>query len=218
MKSFLSGLLVCLLLFSACGATNQEEQASPKVIELNKDAEKEYLITISTEFGEMHAFLYDDCPAHKMNFIALAQEGYFDGTTFHRIIDDFMIQGGDPNSKDDDTSNDGAGSPGYTVPAEITHRHKRGAIAGARKSTYLNPKKESNGSQFYIVENHEGTPHLDGEYSVFGQVISGFEIIDKIAAQPKEVGDRPTKDIKMTVKAKLMKKSKIAKITGYEFQ
>lgn len=215
MKKIIS-IILLIGLFSACSA--QEPKGEPKTIKLNDNSKKEYLITISTKFGDMQAILFDDTPKHKMNFIALAQEGYFDSTTFHRIIDNFMIQAGDPNSKDDNPSNDGLGGPNYTIPAEISHRHKRGSLAAARKSDFMNPKRASSGSQFYIVENHEGTPHLDNQYSVFGQVISGLEVIDSIAAQPQGQQNRPVDNIYLTVKVKLLKKKKITKKTGYEFK
>ncbi len=216
MKRIISILLLTGC-FSACTA-QQQPTGEPKTIELNDNPKKEYLITISTKFGEMKAILFDDTPQHKMNFIALAQEGFYDSTTFHRIIDNFMIQGGDPNSKDDNPTNDGQGGPNFRIPAEIAHRHNRGALAAARQSDFVNPKRMSSGSQFYIVENHDGTPHLDGQYSVFGQVISGLEVIDSIAAQPQGQQNRPVDNIYMTIKVELLKKKKITKKTGYEFK
>lgn len=172
---------------------------------------KDYLITISTEFGDMVLILYDQTPKHKENFVKLAKEGYYDSTTFHRIIDDFMIQGGDPNSKDDNPNNDGQGGPNYKIDAEFTSdlSHVRGAVAAARTN---NPQKQSSGSQFYIVEKHEGTHFLDGQYTVFGQVIQGLDVIDKIAEQPKNRSDRPIKDIIMTVTVKEVSYKKTAKL------
>ena len=130
-----------------------------------------------------------------------------------------MIQGGDPNSKDEDPNNDGAGSPGYTIPAEIipTHKHVRGAVAAARMGDQVNPMKESSGSQFYIVENHDGTPMLDEAYTVFGQVVDGLDVIDKIAEQPKNQRDRPLTDVKMKVTVESVKKKKIAKKYNYNY-
>ncbi|MCP2042370.1 peptidylprolyl isomerase [Pontibacter sp. HSC-36F09] len=181
---------------------------------------KDQLVTISTPHGEMKLVLFDDTPLHKENFLKLARQGFYDGTTFHRVIDGFMIQGGDPNTKDDDPRNDGAGNPGYTVPAEIKPRYKhvRGALAAARMGDQVNPKKESSGSQFYIVENHQGTPQLDEAYTVYGQVIDGLEVIDKIAAQAVDGRNRPLSDIPMKVKVEEVKKKKIAKKYRYTYQ
>jgi cyclophilin family peptidyl-prolyl cis-trans isomerase len=130
-----------------------------------------------------------------------------------------MIQGGDPYSKDDDPNNDGIGGPGYTLPAEFSagYKHVFGSLAAARQGDNINPKKESSGSQFYIVENRNGTPFLDGQYTVFGQVVKGLEVIEKIAVQPKGPSDRPLKNISMTLKAELLKKKKITERTGYQF-
>ncbi|WP_299704724.1 peptidylprolyl isomerase [uncultured Pontibacter sp.] len=180
---------------------------------------KDQLVTISTPMGEMKLVLFDDTPLHKENFLKLAREGYYDGTTFHRVIDGFMIQGGDPNTKDSDPSNDGGGNPGYTVPAEINpkYKHVRGAVAAARLGDQVNPKKESSGSQFYIVENHQGTPQLDEAYTVYGQVVDGLDVIDKIAEQPVGGRNRPLSDIRMTVKVENIKKKKIARKYGYTY-
>lgn len=180
---------------------------------------KDEIVTISTNQGDMTLLLYDETPKHKANFVKLAKEGYYNGTTFHRIIDNFMIQGGDPNSKNDNPNDDGMGGPDYTLPAEIKpqFKHKRGAVAAARMGDHVNPKKESSGSQFYIVENHNGTPFLDGAYTVFGEVIQGMDVIDKIAAQPKDGRDRPLTDIKMTVKVEEMKRKKIQDKYGYTY-
>lgn len=174
---------------------------------------KDYVVTIETEFGEIVILLYDTTQNHKENFIKLAKDKFYDGTTFHRIIDGFMIQGGDPNSKDDNPGNDGRGGPGYTIPAEFVQglTHKYGALAAARMGDAVNPKKESSGSQFYIVENKEGAHFLDNNYTVFGQVIQGMEVVEKIAVQPKNAGDRPKSDITMKVSVKKMKRSKIVK-------
>lgn len=181
-----------------------------------KPSKKDMLVTISTAFGDMKIVLFDQTPQHKNNFLKLAKEGYYNNTTFHRIIDGFMIQGGDANSKDDDPNNDGRGDIGYRIPAEIfpNLKHVRGAVAAARNN---NPQKESSGSQFYIVENHAGTPALDNNYTVFGQVISGIDVIDKIAEQPKGYMDRPTTPIRMQVKVEKVKKKKITKDYNYQY-
>ena len=130
-----------------------------------------------------------------------------------------MVQGGDPNSKDKDPNNDGGGGPGYTIPAEFNtkYTHVKGAVAAARMGDQVNPAKESSGSQFYIVENNEGTHFLDNNYTVFGQVIYGMEVVEKIAVQQKDGRDRPITDIRMSVKNVIMKKKKITKLYGYKF-
>lgn len=181
---------------------------------------RDQLVTISTPHGDMKLVLYDQTPRHKQNFLKLAKEGFYNGTTFHRVIKDFMIQGGDVNSKDADKTNDGSGSIGYTLPAEIRPEltHQRGAVAAARLGDNVNPSRESSGSQFYIVHNPQGTPHLDQKYTVFGQVIAGHEVIDKIANQVTDRRDRPVDDVRMTVKVEKMPKKKIAKLYGYEYE
>lgn len=180
---------------------------------------KDQLVTIETPQGEIKLVLFEDTPQHRENFLKLAKEGFYDGTTFHRVIDGFMIQGGDPNTKDDDPSNDGSGNPGYTIPAEINpqHKHVRGAVAAARTGDHVNPQRASSGSQFYIVENHDGTPMLDEAYTVFGQVVDGFDVVDKIAEVPKGGRDRPLSDVKMKVKVESVKKKKIAKKYDYDY-
>ena len=119
----------------------------------------EEVVVISTSYGDMIVRLYDATPEHKSNFLKLTKEGFYDSTTFHRVIEGFMIQGGDPNSKDDDLRNDGQGGPGYTLPAEIVrgYIHKKGALAAARMGNEANPGMRSNGSQFYIVHGRERT-------------------------------------------------------------
>jgi cyclophilin family peptidyl-prolyl cis-trans isomerase len=189
---------------------------STQLFAQKKPSKKDMLVTISTSFGDMKVILFDQTPQHKANFLKLAKEGYYNNTTFHRIIDGFMIQGGDANTKDENPNNDGMGDIGYRVPAEIfpNLKHVRGAVAAARNN---NPQKESSGSQFYIVENHQGTPALNNNYTVFGQVISGLEVIDKIAEQPKGYMDRPTTPIRMQVKADKVKKKKITKEYNYTY-
>lgn len=202
-------LLILAFLFSATGTFAQK----------TKKKKKETVVTITTEYGEMKLILFDETPEHKKNFIKLAKEGFYNGTTFHRIIDNFMIQGGDPNSKDANPDNDGQGGTDYTVPAEFVakYKHVRGALAAARMGDQVNPQKKSSGCQFYIVENHNGTPFLDNNYTVYGQVIFGLDVIDKIAEQAKDGRDRPIKDIKMTVTVEQMKLKKITKLYGYKF-
>ncbi|TGE27009.1 peptidylprolyl isomerase [Hymenobacter metallicola] len=186
-----------------------------------KKSKKDQVVTISTSQGDIKLILFDETPQHKANFLKLAQSGFYTGTTFHRIIQNFMIQGGDGNSKDSDPSNDGMGPQNdKTIPAEIRPEfsHKFGAVAAARQGDMVNPTKASSSSQFYIVQNHSGTPHLNGGYTVFGQVISGLDVIDKIAAQPKDERDRPITDIKMTVKVEKLKKKKITELYSYKYE
>jgi len=187
---------------------------------LSSCSDKEDIVTIHTEFGDIVLILFNETPEHKKNFLELAKGNFYDSTTFHRVMDGFMIQGGDPNSKDDDVSNDGMGGPGFTVPAEFNDKfgHIRGALAAARQPDHMNPNKESSGSQFYIVENEEGYPSLDGSYTVFGQTISGFEVIEEIAVQPKNQRNRPLTDIKMTMEVRSLTRKKIAKEYGYEIK
>lgn len=249
----------------------------------------------------MVAILYDETPKHKANFIKLAKEHYFDSLLFHRVIQGFMIQGGDPDSKNAQPGQPlGMGGPGYTVEAEFNPSffHEKGALSAARLGDQQNPAKASSGSQFYIVQGTVvpeadidalkidqgklnagfrqmmtpanqplidslnqiymsgdmqgyqrkvyslvprieketgmkiykevsedkikaytsvgGAPHLDGEYTVFGKVISGLEVIDKIAALPK-AGERPMEDVRMTVIVEEMSRKKIADTYGYKF-
>ncbi len=132
----------------------------------------EKIVEVKTSFGNIYIWLYKETPLHRNNFLALADTNYFDGTTFHRIVPNFVIQGGDPNSKDSIASNDGSGGPDYTIPAEIIDtgkfKHTYGAIGAARNT---NPAKASNGSQFYIVIPKAGYPSLNGNYTVFGTVM-----------------------------------------------
>lgn len=211
LKLAIVGLLITIL---AC-TTSTEKKASKRPTG-PKAPTKDYLITIHTKFGDMTAVLYRETPIHYENFIKLAQEGFYDGTTFHRVILDFMIQGGDPNSKDSIDGNDGMGGPGYTQKAEITPnlKHKFGAIAAARTGGPQNPEKRSSGSQFYIVENPDGVGFLDNEYTVFGQIIDGLDIIHTIAEQAKNSGDRPLENIEMSIEVKEMSVKKLKKKFG----
>jgi len=158
--------------------------------------EADEVAVIETKFGRMVIeFDIENAPVHAANFKKLALAGYYDGVTFHRIISEFMIQGGDINSRDNDPTNDGMGGPGYTVGAEIHNVHNRGAIAAARTGNNTNPERRSSGSQFFIC--HVDIPHLDGEYTVYGKVIEGIEVIDKIAAVNTGPGDKPLEDVIM---------------------
>jgi len=152
-------------------------------------------ITIKTTAGNIKVVLYNETPLHRANFMKNVKEKYYDGLLFHRVISGFMIQGGDPNSRNAAPGAMlGNGGPNYLIPAEIKPGllHKKGALAAARTG---NPEKASSASQFYIC--HVATPMLDGEYTVFGETIEGFEVIDKIAAAPKDSNDRPLSDIKI---------------------
>ena len=202
---------------------------SQKVDKQQHKGEKVYYVKIETSYGDMVVKLYNETPLHRDNFIKLVKEGVYDGLLFHRVINEFMIQGGDPNSRDAKPGQMlGDGSLGYTIPAEFvpTLFHKKGALAAARQGDNVNPNKESSSCQFYIVQGNlwessrlamvvrsmdkhftpeqreayatvGGTPFLDGDYTVFGEVVEGLEVIDKIAAVPCGPMDRPVEDVKM---------------------
>ena len=252
---------------------------------------KDVLITISTPYGDMKAILYDETPLHKKNFIELSESGQFDSTIFHRVIENFMIQGGDVNLINDEDVID------YTIPAEFNSNlfHRKGEIAAARMGDNVNPEKESSGCQFYIVQGKiyteeeltldinalyggvrrllqedeysdmrqkfieaqkdpeetqrlavslssiieekygiqikknisdetlnayttvGGVPHLDGGYTVFGRIVEGLEIIDRIAAVETGPADKPVEDIPMTFKVERINKDKITKNYGYTY-
>ncbi len=191
---------------------------------------KDSLVLIETEMGNIKLKLYDSTPKHKANFLKLAKEGYYDGLLFHRVIKNFMMQGGDPQSKNAAPGAMlGAGGPDYKIPAEIGKFHFKGALAAARQGNQVNPNRESSGSQFYIVQGQPidrsqlpmmtqgknvkysmddikkyetlgGTPFLDGDYTVFGEVVEGLDVVDKICAVQCDASNRPVKDIKMKVR------------------
>ena len=141
-------------------------------------------VHMETDFGVIVIeTMPDTAPEHTNNFVKLARAGFYDSTTFHRVIPGFMIQGGDPNSKDDNPHNDGQGGPGYTLPAEIKAPHYRGSVAAARLGDAMNPQRRSSGSQFYICV--VPTPHLDGQYTVFGRVVEGMDVVDQIVSVPQ---------------------------------
>ena len=159
---------------------------------------EEPVFDIVTTHGTMRVKLYNKTPKHRDNFAKLVGEKYYDGVRFHRVIEGFMIQTGDPLSRDTSKINAwGTGGPDYTVPAEFVNEywHKKGAIAAARKGDLANPTKASSGSQFYIVHDENACLHLDGQYSIFGEVIEGLEVIDKIAAVETDYYDRPMEDV-----------------------
>ena len=208
--------------------------------------QKATLVKIYTTVGNITVRLYDDTPLHKANFLRLVEQKTYEGLLFHRVIKEFMIQGGDPQSRGADSLQMlGNGSLGYTLKAEILfpkYYHKRGALAAARTGDAANPLRESSASQFYIVTGKSfsdadldmfekrlnkvanttgdfkysdeqrkiyktfgGAPHLDGSYTVFGEVVDGFDIVDKIENVPTRRGDRPRKDIVIT-RMKVVKK------------
>ncbi len=168
-------------------------------IEMKQIEEPEF--EIITTHGTMRVRLYGHTPKHRDNFVKLVSEKYYDGIRFHRVIDGFMIQTGDPFSRDTSLINKwGTGGPDYTIPAEINdiYHHKKGALAAARKGDLANPKRASSGSQFYIVHNPEECSHLDGQYTIFGEVTSGLEVIDNIASVDTDRYDRPYEDVIIT--------------------
>jgi peptidyl-prolyl cis-trans isomerase B (cyclophilin B) len=177
---------------------------------------------IHTDYGDIKGVLYNDTPKHRDNFVKLVEAGWYDGSPFHRVIESFMIQGG---SNADGKQDPGYTVPAEILP---NHFHKKGALSAARMGDQVNPEKASSGSQFYIVqgqtftgamldnmearsgvtyteeqretyENVGGTPHLDGAYTVFGQVADGFDVIDRIAAVKTGPGDKPLEDVTMTI-------------------
>lgn len=228
----LLALTALLLTFAAC---NPRLSNGLRVHDLQKDVE------LVTSKGTIIIRLSDSTPLHRDNFIRLVEKKYFDSILFHRVINQFMVQGGDPDSKRAKAGAElGNGGPGYTVPAEFRASlfHKKGVIAAARTGDDVNPLKASSGSQFYLVQGkvfteagldsvenlrlrrklpaaHRevyktlgGTPHLDLNYTVFGEVISGLAVIDSIAAVPtsgRMGGDRPQEDVRI-IKARLIKR------------
>jgi len=213
-----------------------------------------YYATLKTSYGELVIKLYNETPLHRDNFVKLAKNGFYNGIIFHRVIDNFMIQCGDPESKARKKGElYGNGGPGYNIPAEIVPGlyHKKGVIAAARMGDDVNPNRESSGSQFYIVKgkifNDEtlssaiervnkrnsankvtplhtqhtlsdewrelyktegGTPHLDTQYTVFGEVISGYEIVEMISEVKTDKNDRPEEDI-LIISIKIRKSSRL---------
>lgn len=205
-----------------------------------KKTPKETKILITTHYGNIKLKLYNETPKHRDNFIKLVKKGFYNQTLFHRVIQNFMIQGGDPDSKNAGKETVlGNGDVGYTIPPEFNSMfiHKKGVLAAAREPDAINPEKASSGCQFYIVQGkkftkqeidvlHErlnskraepisynyndeqymiyetigGTPHLDTEYTIFGEVVEGLDVVDKIAAVERDNKDRPTENITMTIK------------------
>jgi peptidyl-prolyl cis-trans isomerase B (cyclophilin B) len=184
---------VMAVVFLASAVTAEMKSKKFTKEEIKKMAETRAVI--ETKFGNIELkFFPDVAPNHVNNFIELAKKGFYDGTTFHRVIPGFMIQGGDPNSKNPDKNIHGTGGPGYTVKAEFSSRpHKRGTLSMARAAD-----PDSAGSQFFICV--ADAPFLDRQYTVFGEVVSGMDIADKIVSQPRDRRDNPNERIEMKVK------------------
>ncbi len=163
---------------------------------------EEPVFDIVTNLGTIKVKLYSKTPKHRENFAKLALTGYYDSLLFHRVINGFMIQGGDPFTRDTSAAavaKYGQGGPGYTIPAEFVpeYTHKKGALAAARRGDVANPKKESSGSQFYIVQDAGACAQLDGAYTVFGETVSGLDIIDRIAQVATDQRDKPLMDVRI---------------------
>lgn len=190
---------------------------------------REVRVEMTTTEGKMVFVLFDDTPRHRDNFVKLVKEGFYDSLLFHRVIGNFMIQGGDPQSKNARPGRMlGEGTLGYTVPAEFSdkHFHRKGALCAARLGDNVNPRKESSSCQFYVVQGQKmdakmldmiaqrygkkfsdeqrkvyasegGTPHLDGDYTVFGQLVEGMDVVDRIAAVQTDGANRPLKDVRI---------------------
>ena len=177
-------------------AVEQTKRTMEKIATLPEEP----VFDIITSMGVIKVKLYSGTPKHRENFAKLALENYYDGLLFHRVINGFMIQAGDPLTKDPaNKSRFGTGGPDYTIPAEFVpeYRHKKGALAAARRGDAANPLKESSGSQFYIVQDEAACSSLDGDYTVFGETIEGFDVIDAIAAVETDGRNCPLQDVKI---------------------
>lgn len=182
---------------SSC-SSNSQNAADNETTDMENTQINEPEFDIVTTHGTMRVKLYSKTPKHRDNFKKLVADKYYDGIRFHRVIEGFMIQAGDPYSRDTSMIDMwGQGGPDYTVPAEFVNEywHKKGALAAARKGDMANPKKASSGSQFYIVHDENACLHLDGQYSIFGEVVDGLDVIDKIAAVDVDRMDRPYEDV-----------------------
>jgi cyclophilin family peptidyl-prolyl cis-trans isomerase len=212
MKKYILIIVFATILAACSESDNNDIKPEPPIVK----EPTEQIIELSTDFGKIYIWLHKNTPQHRANFLALTNSGFYNNTTFHRIIPGFMIQGGDPNSKDADPNNDGTGGPGYTIPAEIldTFDNDRGTLAAARLGNSVNPMKASSGSQFYI--NVVNNTSLNGEYTVFGKVIKGIEVADEIVVQPRSnPSNRPITDVKMQVKILELTISEIKKEYGF---
>jgi len=224
MKKILSLLSLVILLTSNPAFSQKNNQTDKKAA-----MEKVYYVQITTDFGTMKVKLYNETPLHRDNFVKLVSEGFYDSLLFHRVIKGFMIQGGDPQSKNAPAGQMlGGGDVGYRIPAEFNDSlyHKKGVLAAARDN---NPEKASSGCQFYIVQGKVftteeltaaesrmaikmtdkqkelyttvgGAPWLDGAYTVFGELVEGFDVLDSIGNTATGPNDRPANDIRMTLK------------------
>ena len=189
----LMGFIMVSLLVFAHLAEGQPVNKTFTPEEIKKMSETTAII--ETKFGNIELrFFPDVAPNHVNNFIELAKKGFYDGTLFHRVIPKFMIQGGDPNSKNPDRSMHGTGGPGHTVKAEFSNKpHKRGTLSMARSAS-----PDSAGSQFFICVAEASS--LNNKYTVFGEVVSGMEVVDKIVSQPRDARDNPNERVEMKVK------------------
>lgn len=195
MKSVKLVLVFLMLLVFAASVFAQKEVKYRKFTKEEIDKMANTKAVIETKFGNIEMkFFPESAPNHVSNFIDLAKKGFYDGTTFHRVIPGFMIQGGDPNSKDSDRTRHGTGSPGYSVKAEFNDlKHKRGILSMARSA-----QPDSAGSQFFICV--ADSTFLDRQYTVFGEVLSGIDVADKIVSQPRDSRDNPLERVEMKVK------------------
>ncbi len=186
-----------------------------------KPSKTDYLVSLHTSLGDIVLVLFDQTPKHKANFLKLAEEGFYDSLQFHRVINRFMIQGGDPNTRPGGNRQKyGQGDPGYTLEAEFVegYTHEKGALVAARQPDQVNPQKRSSGSQFYIVQDEKGCRHLNGSYTIYGKVIQGLEVVDKIATvDVNRRGNVPLTPIYMTTEVEKVKKKKITKMYGYTY-
>lgn len=180
--------------------------------------ETEHLVTINTEYGKIKLILFDDTPLHKENFVNLAQTGVYDHIIFHRVINNFMVQSGDYTTRNQAVDYDPRVIQ-EPLEAEILphHLNVHGAVGAPRRGDDVNPERKSNSTQFYIVQNHKGAHHLDGKYTVFGQVMSGFEVLDSIAKQPTSKYDRPIKNIRINVDIDHVSRADIEKFYNFTY-
>ncbi|MBO4625334.1 MAG: peptidylprolyl isomerase [Bacteroidales bacterium] len=212
MKKLLFIALTTCLLVASCKTRSGQNvtvdltaQDSLAAVKAAQALPEEPVFDIVTSEGTIRVRLFKDTPLHRDNFAKLALAGYYDNLLFHRVINGFVIQGGDPFTRDTSlVAQWGEGGPSYTIKAEMRdaegnplHTHVKGALAAARQGDLANPFKESSGSQFYLVQDPDHCTHLDGEYTVFGETIAGLHVIDRIAAQPTDRMDRPIDDVKI---------------------
>ncbi len=230
MKKIVYALCAVLLLIASCkgrprtaGPVEVSPEDSIVAVKASMALPEEPVFDIVTNYGTIRVRLFKDTPLHRDNFEKLALSGYYDGLLFHRVINGFVIQGGDPFTRDTSLiAQWGEGGPSYTIPAEMRdaegnplHTHVKGALAAARQGDIANPYKESSGSQFYLVQDPDHCRHLDGEYTVFGETVAGLHVIDKIAAVKKDNRDRPLDPV--IIKSVKPNESMNNEILGTEF-